>query len=240
MPGSSQSSPRHIEVTADRCYLPVLTGFAILDCAGTGRQRQGTRGPCPAHQSCVKLPRWRNGGDERDRTADLLVANEALSQLSYIPTRYRFASQLAERVGFEPTKHFHAYTLSKRAPSATRTSLREASMFARSLTRRLLGWRRERDSNPRYPYGYSGFRDRPIQPLSHLSAEENTRSRAPFPARKSMLSLDFGVLREYRSCDFPSDRKDPMFRLRVRTSPSTFPHRIATRVPHQALPGRSR
>jgi hypothetical protein len=27
----------------------------------------------------------KNGGDERDRTADLLVANETLSQLSYIP-----------------------------------------------------------------------------------------------------------------------------------------------------------
>src|SRR5207244_4311670 len=100
-------------------------------------------------------------------------------------------------VGFEPTKHFHAYTLSKRAPSATRTSLREASMFARSLTRRLLGWRRERDSNPRYAYAYSGFRDRPIQPLSHLSAEENTRSAAAFPARKSLLSLDFGAAEEY-------------------------------------------
>ncbi len=30
-------------------------------------------------------------------------------------------------------------------------------------------WRKEWDSNPRYPYGYNGFRDRPIQPLSHLS-----------------------------------------------------------------------
>jgi hypothetical protein len=29
--------------------------------------------------------------------------------------------------------------------------------------------RRERDSNPRNPYGFNGFRDRPIQPLSHLS-----------------------------------------------------------------------
>ncbi len=27
------------------------------------------------------------------------------------------------------------------------------------------GWRRGRDSNPRYAYAYSGFRDRPIQPL---------------------------------------------------------------------------
>src|ERR1700759_4663087 len=33
-----------------------------------------------------------------------------------------------------------------------------------------LKWRRGWDSNPRYPYGYNGFRDRPIQPLSHLSA----------------------------------------------------------------------
>ena len=31
-------------------------------------------------------------------------------------------------------------------------------------------WRRERDSNPRYPCGYTGFRDRRLQPLGHLSA----------------------------------------------------------------------
>ena len=30
-------------------------------------------------------------------------------------------------------------------------------------------WQRERDSNPRYACAYSGFRDRPIQPLWHLS-----------------------------------------------------------------------
>ena len=31
-------------------------------------------------------------------------------------------------------------------------------------------WRRERDSNPRYPCGYSGFQDRLFQPLTHPSA----------------------------------------------------------------------
>src|SRR2546423_1739748 len=31
-------------------------------------------------------------------------------------------------------------------------------------------WRRERDSNPRYPFGYSGFQDRLFQPLTHHSA----------------------------------------------------------------------
>src|SRR5262249_8268258 len=34
------------------------------------------------------------------------------------------------------------------------------------------GWRRGRDSNPRDPEGSNGFRDRPIQPLSHLSGRE--------------------------------------------------------------------
>ena len=31
-------------------------------------------------------------------------------------------------------------------------------------------WRRERDSNPRYPFGYNGFQDRRHQPLGHPSA----------------------------------------------------------------------
>ncbi len=45
------------------------------------------------------------------------------------------------------------------------------------------GWRRGRDSNPRCPYGHNGFRDRPIQPLSHLSGracnELRARSQGP-------------------------------------------------------------
>ena len=30
-------------------------------------------------------------------------------------------------------------------------------------------WRRGWDSNPRYPQGYNGFRDRPVRPLRHPS-----------------------------------------------------------------------
>src|SRR5262249_57659581 len=48
-------------------------------------------GPDGVHKSGL---RWAwpygtriDGGDDRDRTDDLLVANEALSQLSYIPTQ---------------------------------------------------------------------------------------------------------------------------------------------------------
>ena len=32
-------------------------------------------------------------------------------------------------------------------------------------------WRRERDSNPRYPFRHNGFQDRRYQPLTHPSAE---------------------------------------------------------------------
>jgi hypothetical protein len=33
------------------------------------------------------LSDWKHGGASRDRTDDLIVANDALSQLSYSPTR---------------------------------------------------------------------------------------------------------------------------------------------------------
>jgi hypothetical protein len=33
-------------------------------------------------------------------------------------------------------------------------------------------WRRERDSNPRYGFPYSGFQDRLFQPLTHPSATQ--------------------------------------------------------------------
>ena len=114
------------------------------------------------------------------------------------------SKKLAERVGFEPTVRFPAHTLSKRAPSATRTPLRNGILFyptnpwppeirsahgtmpvpTPASTRRdhiqicrppwqILAdtrWRRGWDSNPRTPYGVNGFRDRPFQPLRHLSA----------------------------------------------------------------------
>src|ERR1043165_4129208 len=37
-------------------------------------------------------------------------------------------------------------------------------------------WRRERDSNPRYGFPYSGFQDHPFQPLTHPSNPVSTFS----------------------------------------------------------------
>src|SRR5256885_14731182 len=39
----------------------------------------------------------------------------------------------------------------------------------KTLNNQLLMWRRGWDSNPRYACAYSGFRDRHVQPLRHLS-----------------------------------------------------------------------
>ncbi len=40
-------------------------------------------------------------------------------------------------------------------------------------------WRRGWDSNPRYPQGYNGFRDRPVRPLRHPSAPGRGPIRGP-------------------------------------------------------------
>jgi hypothetical protein len=40
------------------------------------------------------------------------------------------------------------------------------------------GWRRGRDLNPRYPFGHTGFRNRRVQPLRHLSVVRGRRSKA--------------------------------------------------------------
>src|ERR1700691_5311886 len=48
-------------------------------------------------------------------------------------------------------------------------------------------WRRERDSNPRYPFRHNGFQDRRYQPLTHPSAgvglSSIVRLKEHFPVR---------------------------------------------------------
>src|SRR5258705_3243946 len=88
----------------------------------------------------------------------------------------------------------------------------------RALPRALaLRWRRERDSNPRYPYGYSGFRDRPIQPLSHLSAGENTRIGTAFPPPNRHTPLDFAPFLAYLMSLVPTRQEG--FRVLWRSGP---------------------
>ena len=55
----------------------ITEGYDTNHDTNAGREMEGTAASC-----------WIYGGAERDRTAGLLVANEALSQLSYSPTTY--------------------------------------------------------------------------------------------------------------------------------------------------------
>ena len=51
-------------------------------------------------------------------------------------------SNMAERVGFEPTLPFRVNTLSKRAPSATRPSLRGSMQYLENVSTNTLRWHR--------------------------------------------------------------------------------------------------
>ena len=132
-----------------RCYFPVLTELVL-------RRHTGPGPSCLRPESAGRMV----GGDERARTADLLVANEALSQLSYIPNR-------------DIPSATHPEVRRVSAPSAAKTggeagirtlgtpkssTVFETAPFNRSGTsphdvsspRPGRRWRRGRDSNPRY------------------------------------------------------------------------------------------
>jgi hypothetical protein len=130
----------------------------------SGLQVQGTAGSPPSttlsaaiiaqKRSGLRPPGDRSpvehGGDERDRTVDLLVANEALSQLSYIPT---------------------VLPAARRRPSQSDSVRRQRpATFRPGHPRPVTFWRRERDSNPRYGFPYTRFPTVLLQPLGHLSA----------------------------------------------------------------------
>src|SRR5437867_4745993 len=119
---------------------------------------------------------------------------------------------MAERVGFEPTIQFPVYGTSNAAPSAARPPLHRACcavhfdqkwpLFNTYSTYRLpqtsteissdVGsssvWRRGWDSNPRSSCPDSGFRDRPIRPLSHLSSEPQVISSFSLSPLKNSCS----------------------------------------------------
>jgi hypothetical protein len=202
-------------MTAYRCYLPVLTGLAGSHCAGPDHHRHvplsiARRRRClnrefnPAGADCgyraplpPRLARSPNkyGGDDRIRTDDPLVANEVLSQLSYIPTccclnvpaRNGTQFSLAERGGFEPPEQQAAQRFSRPSHSTTLASLRADRLFMDEPPSSRRKWRRERDSNPRWDITPThDFQSCRFSQLSHLSARRHSsvrcrRTRAGVP-----------------------------------------------------------
>ena len=86
-----------------------------------------------------------------------------------------FIEYMAESEGFEPSRRFHAYTISSRAPSAARTTLRVDDGELISAIRLIIKWRRGWDSNPRY------------LAVHLISSQAPSTSRTPL--RNTLLSL---------------------------------------------------
>src|SRR5687768_405799 len=89
-----------------------------------------------------------------------LISNDLL--------RKNAKSKLAERVGFEPTVRFPVHTLSKRAPSTTRTSLRFRINSLRAVQSQIIARRRRihrSSTSPLNPTDYGGGTAAPARKL---------------------------------------------------------------------------
>lgn len=97
---SNSDCLRHIKDSPYRCFLPDLTGFRDLYCAG------------PNYQHHLR------GADQTNQTLswefNLAIADCKLQGAATSPS----STILAERKGFEPLGRFPAHTLSRRTPSA--------------------------------------------------------------------------------------------------------------------------
>jgi hypothetical protein len=83
------------------------------------------------------------------------------------------------------------------------------SSHAELPSRTYKNWRRERDSNPRYPFGYSGFQDHRHRPLGHLSLSNKNASNDDFTTTYDDLGILPGVV---SSCLFVTSRCDSQSR----------------------------
>src|SRR2546422_5461752 len=87
-------------------------------------------------------------------------------------------------------------------------------------------WRRERDSNPRYGFPYSGFQDRPFQPLTHPSAGRSKSRLRLVYIRGNTVPVH---TRSSSTCDGQLNRRVKVARIRGGAPHSDWrarPHRI--------------
>ncbi len=138
-----------MERFAYRCFLPDLTGFTSFHCAGPNLQRRPPR-PAPKRHGRMK--------GFNPAVADCGLQGTAISPFSTA----KLFDGMAEGVGFEPTRRFPVHTLSRRAPSAARTSLRG-----------------------RYQHPMAeGVGFEPTRRVNAYSLSRRARSTAPTPLRK--------------------------------------------------------
>src|SRR5688500_16039204 len=79
----------------------------------------------------------------------------------------RLISIASSRLAIPPFSH--GVSASAAGAVSARQPSRVTRLPSRSSPQASEGWRRERDSNPRAPFGANGFQDRRLKPLGHLS-----------------------------------------------------------------------
>ena len=99
-----------------------------------------------------------SGGDEGDRTPDLLTASQALSQLSYAPVRRSTIRELGRRCKDNFGKTFCGCR--RGGAARPRTRARERASKSRDAPSRPRGRRRGRPPPLRRPWGISSPADR--------------------------------------------------------------------------------
>ena len=127
---------------------------------------------------------WKGGA--RERADDVFFATgikRRRSKADFAPT-WRRRRDLNPRDGFPP------YSLSRGAPSATWVLLR-----VRIRNREVRKWRREWDSNPRL-LRVTGFQDRLLTPLGHLSTSDSITAHEVSYHRDRSLSRRNRFFRE--------------------------------------------
>ena len=116
MAGSSFRVHCRVEGPSPMAHCPRLRAPIVLSCADRGDIGETPlRARVPTNACC-----WRKGVKRADWPREF----SPLAQRHQVSVNKGLNVKLAEREGFEPSVEFPLHTLSKRAPSATRTSLR--------------------------------------------------------------------------------------------------------------------
>ena len=109
-----------------------------------------------------------------------------------------FTEVMAESVGFEPTRHVNAYTISSRAPSAARTTLHVVEAFYEPV---YFFWRRGWDSNPRYLAAHLISSQAPSTSRTPLHKTDQTSS---FAADRRLSRKKACITAAHSSCLTPA------------------------------------
>ena len=103
--------------------------------------------------------RTQEGSEPFGKFSTLLLFSTAYKSVDLIRSAWKRFVLIVQPLQFHYSRHFFGIC------AGVRTLIRVLTTHCKQRHK----WRRERDSNPRYGSPYSGFQDRRLKPLGHLS-----------------------------------------------------------------------